>query len=280
MTLTRSIIAKTLSSEIGLSQKISAEVVSVFLNSIAASLKAGEEVRIRNFGRFKVIANGKRRKQNFQGAGLQSQPARRAVRFKCSKILKACLQGNTGACEDLIGLNAVLEQLQKNIKISNRLQSVLDAHGRWVESEGSKGKRANLARFDMRGADLFGSNLKSANLSKARLSNADLSDCDLENADLENADLKGASIAWANIMDANLRGACLAEADLRWADLRRANLSETDFRGANLSGADLRDAVLKGADFRGAKLKDTILEKRNPFSPAMLKLRFKNNLKF
>ena len=104
-------------------------------------------------------------------------------------------------------------------------------------------------------------------------------DADLENADIESADLKGASLAWANLQQANLRGACLKEADLRWADMRRANLSEADFRGANLAGADLRDAILMGADFRGAKLKNTILEKRNSFSPAALKLRFKNNLK-
>ena len=279
MALTRSIIVRTLSNEIGLSRKNSAEVVFALLNAIVKALKAGEDVRIRNFGRFKVVSNRRRRKQNFQSEVLLSRPTRKVVRFKGSKILKACLQGDTGACEDISGVNAIIEHLQKNLEISDQLQTVLNAHCRWAESEGSKGKRANLARFDMRGADLFGTNLRSANLSRASLAKADLSDCDLENADLENADLKGASLAWTNIRDANLRGACLIEADLRWADLRRANLSEADFRGANLSGADLRDAILMGADFRGAKLKNTILEKRNPFSPAMLKLRFKNSLK-
>jgi len=278
MTLTRSQIARTLSDEIGLTRKNSAEVINAFTRAITKALEGGEEVRIRSFGRFKVISDGGRRRNGFSGDESLPRTARKVVRFKGSKILKACLQGDAGACEDLSGVNAIIEHLQKNLEISNQLQNVLDAHCRWVESEGSKGKRANLARFDMRGVDLFGINLRSANLSGASLANADLSDCDLENADLENANLKGASLAWANIRDANLRGACLIEADLRWVDLRQANLSEADLRGANLSGADLSDAVLKGADLRGARVKNTILAKSNSFSSALLKLRFINNL--
>ena len=278
MVLTRSQIARTLSDEIGLTRKNSAEVINAFTRAITKALEGGEEVRIRSFGRFKVISDGGRRRNGFSGDESLPRTARKVVRFKGSKILKACLQGDAGACEDLSGVNAIIEHLQKNLEISNQLQNVLDAHCRWVESEGSKGKRANLARFDMRGMDLFGINLRSANLSGASLANADLSDCDLENADLENANLKGASLAWANIRDANLRGACLIEADLRWVDLRQANLSEADLRGANLSGADLSDAVLKGADLRGARVKNTILAKSNSFSSALLKLRFINNL--
>jgi uncharacterized protein YjbI with pentapeptide repeats len=279
MALTRSQIARTLSAETGLSLGESKGVIAALTGAITEALKAGEEVRIRNFGRFRVVSGSARRKNGFSGDESLPRTVRKAVRFKGSKILKACLQGEVGACEDLPGVNAIIEHLQKNIGISGQLQNVLNAHCRWVDSEGSKGKRANLARFEMMGADLFGTNLRSANLSRASLSKADLSDCDLETADLENANLKGASLAWANIRDANLRGACLIEADLRWADLRRANLSEADFRGANLSGADLRDAILMGADFRGAKLKNTILENRNSLSPAALKLRFKNNPK-
>lgn len=277
MALTRSIIANTLSSEIGLSRKSSAEIVSILLDAIVKSLKAGEDVRIRNFGRFRVVSSKRRGKANFSGARLLPQPIKKVVRFKSSMTLRACLQGDSGACEGLFSPNAILEQLHKNIHIADQFQKVLDSHCRWVESEGREGKRADLSRFELKGADLFGANLRSANLSGASLANADLSDCDLENADLENADLKGASLAWANIRHANLRGACLIEADLRWADLTQANLSEADLRGANLSGADLNGAVLKEADLSGARVKNTILVKSNPFSSALLKLRLKNN---
>ena len=156
MVLTRSQIARTLSDEIGLTRKNSAEVINAFTRAITKALEGGEDVRIRNFGRFKVISDGGRRRNGFSRDESLPRTARKVVRFKGSKILKACLQGEAGACEDLSGVNAIIEHLQKNLEISDKLQNVLDAHCRWAESEGSKGKRANLARFDMRGADLFG----------------------------------------------------------------------------------------------------------------------------
>jgi len=272
MALTRSIIAKTLSSEIGLSHKRSAEIVSVLLNAIVKSLKVGEDVRIRNFGRFRVISDSGRRNNGFSG-GETARADRKVVRFKCSRSLKTSLQDETDACEDLY--NVIIEQLKKNLEIPDQIQKVLNDHCRWVESEGRHGRRADLRRFDLKGADLFGSNLRSANLSGASLPNSDLSDSGLENASLENADLTGASLAWVNLSHANIRGACLKEADLRWADLRWADLSETDLRGANLSGADLSDAVLRGAELSGARVKNTILEKKNSFNPSVLKIRLK-----
>ena len=275
MALTRSQIARTIAAETGLSLGDSRGVVSALTGAITEALKAGDEVRIRNFGRFRVVSDSARLKKGFPGSGPPLLAAKKAVRFNSAKRLKACLQGEAGADEDLLVFNAIIEQLQKNLKIPDQIQKALNAHQRWVESEGGEGKRADLRRFELKGADLFGFNLKSANLSGASLPDADLSDCDLENACLENADLARASLAWANLRHADLRGACLREADLRWADLRWADLSEADLRGANLSGADLNDAVLNGADLRDARVKNTILEKKNPFSPSALKVRFK-----
>jgi uncharacterized protein YjbI with pentapeptide repeats len=275
MALTRSQVARTLSAEIGLSRKNSAEVIYAFTRAITKALVAGEEVRIRNFGRFKVISFAGRRRKGLSSDVLIPGKARKIVRFKSSKRLMACLQEVAGVYEDLSGFNALLQLLQKSLEITARVKKVLDAHCRWVESEGGESKRADLSRFNLEGADLFGSNLRSANLSGAKLANADLSDCDLENADLENVDLKRASLAWANLRHAHMKGGCFRDADLRWADLRWANLSEADLSGANLSGADLNDAVLKGAKLRGARVKNTILEKKNPFSLSALKIRLK-----
>ena len=280
MALTRSQIARTLSDEIGLSRKNSAEAITVFIEAITKALAVGQEVQIRNFGRFRVIPGRGRPKESSSSDEPLPRKARKIVRFKCSRLLQACHQDGADACEDLSGNNAVVEQLQKNIETTDQIQKVLHDHCRWVESEGRKSKRAILSRFDLKGADLFGSNLRSANLSRASLANADLSECDLESATLENADLKGASLAWANLRHANLRGACLRDTDLRWADLRWAELSEADLSRANLSGADLSDATLNGSELRGARLKNTVLGKKNPFSPAGLKLRLRKKLKF
>jgi uncharacterized protein YjbI with pentapeptide repeats len=272
MALTRSQIARKVSEEIGLTLKDSKEAISALTGAITQALNAGEEVRIKNFGRFRVISNLGRRNNGFL-SGKTARADRKVVRFKCSKILKTCLQDETDACEDLN--NVIIEQLKKNLEIPDQIQKTLNDHCRWVESEGRHGRRADLRRFDLKGADLFGSNLRSANLSGASLPNADLSDSDLENASLENADLTSASLAWVNLSHANIRGACLKEADLRWADLRWADLSEADLRGANLSGADLSDAVLRGAELSGARVKNTILEKKNSFNPSVLKIRLK-----
>lgn len=275
MNLTRMQIARTLSAETGLSLRDSREVVSAFTEAITRALKSGADVRIRNFGRFRVVPGAARRKNGFPGSGPLVPAARKVVRFKPANCLKACLLDGANACEDRSGIDLIIEQLRKNIELPDQIQKALDDHNRWVESEGRKGKRAELKRFDLKGADLFGSNLKSANLSGAGLPCADLSDSDLESARLENADLTGASLAWANLTHANLRCACLREADLRWADLRWADLSEADLNGANLSGADLSNTVLNGTDLRGARLKDTVLEKKNLFSPSALNTRLK-----
>ena len=80
------------------------------------------------------------------------------------------------------------------------LQTVLEEHKKWLESEdGEGGSRANLCD-----ANLCGANLRDANLRDANLSDANL--C-------------GANLRYANLCDANLCGANLRYADLRNADL-------------------------------------------------------------
>ena len=101
----------------------------------------------------------------------------------------------------------------------SELNTILDQHRLWIESDRKQGTRAYL-----RGADLQGANLQGANLQNA----------DLRVAYLQNADLRGANLQGANLWDANLRGA-----DLQGADLR----------GANLQGAYLQSAYLQGATF-------------------------------
>ncbi|MSS73905.1 MAG: hypothetical protein EXS64_20830 [Candidatus Latescibacteria bacterium] len=58
------------------------------------------------------------------------------------------------------------------------LQAVLEAHRRWVASEGREGAKANLrkadlSRLDLQGAQLRGADLSEANLIQVRFSGAD-----------------------------------------------------------------------------------------------------------
>ncbi len=93
------------------------------------------------------------------------------------------------------------------------LAKILEAHRKWVESEGKEGERANLYRANLQRADL-----REANLQRA----------DLSNANLEEAFLGGANLLLANLEKANLQGANLEGANLYWANLRGA-------RGLNAS---------------------------------------------
>ncbi len=99
-----------------------------------------------------------------------------------------------------------------------RLKEILEAHRKWVESEGKEGERAKLYR-----ANLTGAILTEAILTEATLTGAILTE---------------ATLTWAD-----LTGAFLSGADLTGADLGRANLSGADLLLANLQGADLRGAI-------------------------------------
>jgi uncharacterized protein YjbI with pentapeptide repeats len=90
-----------------------------------------------------------------------------------------------------------------------RITDVLAAHKEWLESEGTRGERAELR-------------------------NAILQQADLHDANLERADLSGAHLSVTDLMGANLRGANLQGADLWMSDMKDTILEGTDLRGANL----------------------------------------------
>ena len=118
-----------------------------------------------------------------------------------------------------------------------KLREILEAHRKWVESEGKEGQEANL-----RGAKLRGANLSGAYLIKADLPGADLSGANLSGAYLFKADLTGAKLPGANLSGAHLQGADLGAAHLQGANLGFANLQKAHLGGASLQGADLGGA--------------------------------------
>ncbi len=71
---------------------------------------------------------------------------------------------------------------------------ILEAHRKWGESEGKEGKKADLARANLRGAHLFEANLQGASLNEANLQGAKLTGANLEGANLSEADLRGANL--------------------------------------------------------------------------------------
>lgn len=102
-----------------------------------------------------------------------------------------------------------LRKIQKE-----QLDSVLRAHQEWLETKGTKGKRASLCMFDLSGFDL------------------------------QEADLRKADISCSNFDGVSIIGTRLEEADLQEAIL--ANLKgvkSSQFGGANVCGTILPDGL-------------------------------------
>jgi len=112
------------------------------------------------------------------------------------------------------------------------LAKILEAHRKWVESEGKEGERANLYRANLQEANLYRANLQKADLYRANLQGADLREANLQGANLREANLQGADLREANLQKADLFAANLQRADLREADLQRAYLYWANLRGA------------------------------------------------
>ena len=79
------------------------------------------------------------------------------------------------------------------------LETILEQHKLWSDSNGKDGKRADLSGADLSDADLMFANLTFADLSGAILSGADLSDADLTRADLSGADLINSELEYTNL---------------------------------------------------------------------------------
>ena len=134
---------------------------------------------------------------------------------------------------------------KKAVHTRAELDAMLRINKVWVDSNGSKGKRADFTL--------------------AGLANADLHGIDADGADFTSANLAGANLRGANLKNAYFAGESDASAGaaLQGADLSGADLEGTDLTSANLTGAILIDAGLSGADFTNAILNDADLATAN-----------------
>jgi uncharacterized protein YjbI with pentapeptide repeats len=160
---------------------------------------------------------------------------------------------------------------------------ILHEHVRWVERNGSEGKRADFSGADLTGAKFNHAYLEGAWFKGTRLSGADFTGAHLKEADFSDAHLEPLNgtcpiagytdFTQATLEQANFQGAILTcayfggetiddltGADLRGADFVGSTLTHADFTYANLTGASLKDATLTGADFGHADLEHVIYE--------------------
>lgn len=258
--ITRAQLLEALQSDCGLSVETSSHVLDGMLQAMTAALVSGDGVRLRGFGSL----------TSPPGDG----PKPRRVRFRPSlQLRKEIAEPEPIAVAE--GMDELGRFIESSTRLSEHIESILEAHAVWLDSNERSSHPADLSGRDLNGVDLFGATLKWANLSGAILPGAELGDSDLEHANLERANLEKASLAWCNLRCCNLKGACLRGSDLRSADLSGADLSNADLTGANLTGAVLKDAILTNTLLERAAVRkrDTTGSRRNSIFRVLRALR-------
>jgi integration host factor subunit alpha len=92
-TVTRAHLAETIYAQVGLSRNESADLLETVLEHMAATLEAGESVKISGFGTFSVRQKGRRVGRNPKTGQEVPILPRRVLVFRPSHVLKARVNG-------------------------------------------------------------------------------------------------------------------------------------------------------------------------------------------
>ena len=96
MALTKAAMVRSLFHELGLSRKDARVMVDSLIEELAASLAAGERVKLSGFGNFDLRDKKKRPGRNPKTGESIPIPARRVVTFKAGPTLKALVKEYAG----------------------------------------------------------------------------------------------------------------------------------------------------------------------------------------
>lgn len=92
-TVTRAHLAETIYTQVGLSRNESADLLETVLERMAATLQAGESVKISGFGTFSIRQKGRRVGRNPKTGEEVPILPRRVLVFRPSHVLKARING-------------------------------------------------------------------------------------------------------------------------------------------------------------------------------------------
>ena len=93
MTLTKTDLIDSVSSESGITRKQSTDIVEATINILKNTLATGEDILISGFGKLCVNEKAERKGRNPSTGKGQKLPARRVVTFKCSGKLRKKING-------------------------------------------------------------------------------------------------------------------------------------------------------------------------------------------
>lgn len=92
-TLTKADLVERVREETGLPRTEASELVELVLETMKATMEAGETIKISGFGSFVVRAKAARRGRNPKTAESIVLPKRRVLTFKPSHVLRAVVNG-------------------------------------------------------------------------------------------------------------------------------------------------------------------------------------------
>ena len=96
MALTQAAMVISLFNELGLSKTDGRDLVDLFMEELAASLAAGERVKLSGFGNFDLRDKKERPGRNPKTGETIPIPARRVVTFRAGNTLKARVKAYAG----------------------------------------------------------------------------------------------------------------------------------------------------------------------------------------
>jgi uncharacterized protein YjbI with pentapeptide repeats len=151
--------------------------------------------------------------------------------------------------------------------VNNRenFAAVIEAHEKWLQSDGREGQQAVFERADLSRLDLSGKLLRLVVFRRCSLSGADFGEARIFAVDFSGSDLRQALFRGAKVSGGRFDGADLTGADLsgcRIAPLplaggggqiatsfRSAQISRSVFAGADVLAGDFSETSLAGTGF-------------------------------
>ena len=91
MSLKKAEIVEKVTGQLGFSRRQAAGAVESLLETVKATLAAGEDVLISGFGKFCVKGKAQRKGRNPATGEDAILPARRVVTFRCARRLRDCI---------------------------------------------------------------------------------------------------------------------------------------------------------------------------------------------
>lgn len=144
--------------------------------------------------------------------------------------------------------------------LREEIQSIAEAHAKWLKSGGVDGKRANLSGQDLSMADLSNLDFTRGLFFGARLERANISRCVLAYAGLRDAHLGYSHLGATDFTGANLAGVLAPGSDFSRACLQQALLDGANFDGSLFVGADFSEARGRFIHFDRCNLANAIFD--------------------